>query len=322
MRTTRLVSSLAAAATLACSGAAAQSLLADAGFAAGPLDIVAIHAGHPAPPWGWNPSAAPAAVNIGSATLTSTSSTSAVLTFSHSGFEARPFPFGVAQTHKYRVCWRQLNQVGLACMYQRVNVSVQQVDLTGLTVGLPINITIQCYCGRERNHGLSGPFGDRVVVNMNYTHQLPPSVPGLTGSTSVRVRGVQSGQCLYINSSSALVRGWSCWDDPAMVFALETFSDGTRRLRHVQSGLCITASGPMADVSAQPCVQSRAKLAVTPQSGPGGPVVIRFLFGRVGLGSGQMGATCLVANAANGLAAARHNCGAGGAALHLMLDPV
>jgi hypothetical protein len=317
MNNTRLVSSLAAAATLACSSAAAQSLLADAGFGAG---IVAIHAGHPAPPWGWNPSAAPAVANIGSATLTSTNSTSAVLTFSHSGFEARPFPFGVAQTHKYRVCWRQLNQVGLACMYQAVNTSVQQVELSGLTVGLPINITIQCYCGRERNHGLSGPFGGRVVVNMNYTHQLPPPVPGLTGSTNVRVRGIQSGQCLFVDTSASLVRGWSCWADPAMVFALETFSDGSKRLRHVQSGLCITA-GPMSHVRAQPCGHNGAKLAVMPPSGPGGPVLVRFLFTMGGIGGGQTGPSCLKANGANGSTATRQNCGAG-PALSLMLDPV
>lgn len=270
---------------------------------------------------GWHLSATPAAANIGSASLTSTGSTSAVLTFSHSGFEARAFPFGVAQSHKYRVCWRQLNQVGLACMYQAFNTSDQQVQLSGLTVGLPINITIQCYCGTERNHGLSGPFGDRVVVNMNYTHQLPPPVPGLTGSTNVRVRGAQSGQCLFINSSNSLVRGWNCWADPAMVFALETFSDGSKRLHHVQSGLCISALGPSPAVFALPCGGGGSKLAVIPQSGPGGPVLVRFLFAPVGIGSGQTGSTCLMANAANGLNAMRQNCG-GGAALSLILDPV
>lgn len=319
MKPTRIASALAVA-TLACSSATAQGPLADAGSGAGPLGIVAIHAGHPAPSWRWELSAAPAGVNIGSATLTSTGSTSAVLTFSHDGYQANNFPFGVAQGHKYRVCWRQLNQVGLACMYEAYNTSVQQVQLSGLTAGLPINITIQCFCRRQLTSRLYGPPGDRIVVNMNYTHQLPPPVPGLLSSTNVRVRGVQSGQCLFINSTNAVVRGWSCWADPAMVFALETFSDGSKRLHHVQSGLCVTAA-PMSQVLAQSCGHSGSKLAIIPQSGPGGPVIVQFLFVPPAMGGGQMGAKCLMANGADGLSATRQNCSMG-PALPLMLDPV
>ena len=269
---------------------------------------------------GWSLSATPAAANIGTASLTSTGSTSAILTFSHSGYETRAFPFGKAEGYRYLVCWRQLNQIGLACNYNPLPSNSQQVQLTGLTVGLPINITIQCICGRERGRLPSGPFGDRVVVNMNYTHQLPPPVPGLVSSTNVRVRGVQSGQCLFINSTNAFVRGWPCWADPAMVFALETFSDGSKRLHHVQSGLCITAISHSSAVLALPCGDGRSKLVVMPQSGPGGPVVVRFMFPPVGIGSWQIG-PCLMANSANGLNATRQNCN-GGAALPLMLDPV
>lgn len=265
--------------------------------------------------------AAPAAASIGTASLTSTGSTSAVLTFSHSGHQANSFPFGVAQSYKYRVCWRQLNQVGLACMYHALNTNNQQVQLTGLTVGLPINITIQCYCKRHITGNMYGPSGYRVVANMNYTHQLPPPVPGLVGSTNVRVRGVQSGQCLFVNSSNANVRGWSCWADPAMVFALETFSDGSKRLRHVQSGLCITA-GLGSDVFALPCGGSRSKLLITPPSAPGGPVYAAFISASGGFGGGQMGMTCLRANPANGLNATRQSCNSSAAALQLMLDPV
>src|SRR5262245_41978684 len=101
-------------------------------------------------------SATPAAADIGTASLTATSSTSAVLSFSHTGFQANAFPFGVAQGWKYRVCWRQLNQVGLACMYNRVNTDGQMVQLTGLTVGLPINITIQCWCRKQLTGNLYG----------------------------------------------------------------------------------------------------------------------------------------------------------------------
>jgi hypothetical protein len=270
---------------------------------------------------GWHLSATPASANIGSATLTATSSTSAILSFSHSGYQAKPFPFGVAQGWKYRVCWRQLNQVGLACMYNPVNTN-GAVQLTGLTPGLPINITIQCYCGRERPRLPSGPFGDRIVVNMNYTHHLPPPTPGLVGSTNVRVRGAQSGQCLFINSTNALVRGWPCWADPAMVFALETFSDGSKRLHHVQSGLCITAIGPSSEVFAQPCGGDGSKLAIMPQSSPGGSVLVRFLFARAGFNSWQIGTTCLMANTANGSNASRQDCGSFGSLLPLMLDPV
>lgn len=268
---------------------------------------------------GWHLSATPAAANIGTASLTSTGPTSAVLSFSHTGYQARPFPFGVAAGNKYRVCWRQLNQIGLACIYNAENTN-GAVQLTNLTVGLPINITIQCWCGKERPHLAPGPFGDRVVVNMNYTHQLPPPVPGLVGTTNVRVRGVQSGQCLFINSSNALVRGWSCWNDPAMVFALETFSDGSKRLHHVQSGLCITAISYSTDVLALPCGDGRSKLEIIPQAGPGGPVFVRFMFPPE-IGNWQIG-RCLMANAADGQNASRQNCNSFGAALPLMLDPV
>jgi hypothetical protein len=271
---------------------------------------------------GWHLSAAPAAAaGIGSASLSSTGSGSAVLTFSHDGYKADNFPYGVAQGSRYRVCWRQLNQVGLACMYNALNTSGQQVLLTGLTAGLPINITIQCFCSRQIHGNLYGPPGDRVVVDMNYTHQLPPPVAGLVSSTNVRVRGVQSGQCLFINSTNSIVRGWSCWPDPAMVFALETFSDGSKRLHHVQSGLCIGAIGPIPNAVAMSCGGAGSRLTILPQPGSGNPVMVRFVFVPGGMGSWQTGAACLMANAANGQNATRQFC-TGQPALLLMLDPV
>jgi hypothetical protein len=268
-------------------------------------------------------SASPAAADIGSANLTSAGSTSAVLTFSHPGFQARDFPFGFAQGNLYRICWRQVsNQPGLACMFNAWNSDVPQWTIGNLTVGMTINITVQCFCGRHRWGNVYGPFGERFVASISYTHQLPPPVPGLVGSTNVRVRGVQSGQCLFINSTNSMVRGWPCWADPAMVFALESFSDGSKRLRHVQSGLCITALDFTWDVMALPCGGNGAKLAIMPQPGSGNPVLARFMFVRRPFGSSQMGSTCLMTNLANGLNATRQICGAGGAALPLILDPV
>lgn len=271
---------------------------------------------------GWHLAATPASATIGTASLTSTGPNSATLTFSHTDFQANAFPFGVAQTYKYRVCFRQLNQIGLACMYNALNTNSQTVELTGLTVGLPINITIQCWCRRQINAHLYGLSSDRIVADMNYTHQLPPPVPGLVSSSNVRVRGLQSNQCLYINlSSDALVHGWSCWADPAMVFALESFSNGTNRLRHVQTNRCITAIGP-GTVLAQPCGGNESLLAILPQAGPGSPVHVRFLFAHSGwpFAGGQFGTTCLVANSANGQSATRHVCNSSGLEL-LMLDP-
>jgi hypothetical protein len=266
---------------------------------------------------GWLLSVAPAAANIGTASLTSTGSTSAMLTFSHAGYRADNFPFGVAVGSKYRVCWRQLlNQVGLACNYYALNTSSQQVLLSGLTVGQPINITIQCFCSRQIHNNVYGPPGDRVVINMNYTHQVPPPATGLVSSTNVRVRGVQSGQCLFINSSNVFVRGWPCWADPAMVFALETFSDGTKRLHHVQSGMCITAMWG-SDVVGLPCGSDASKLAIIPQSGPGNPVLVRFLFVGGGIGGAPR---CLMANTANGLNATSQVC-SGVPVLPIIFDP-
>lgn len=266
---------------------------------------------------GWHLSAAPAAAAIGTASLSSTGSNSAVLTFSHSGYRADNFPFGVAKGYKYRVCWSVTT--GLQPDGMCLNTSSQEIELTELNVGLTSAIKITCFCSQQISGNLYGPPGNRTVANLNYTHQLPPSPPGLVSSVNVRVRGVQSGQCLFINSSNSFVRGWQCWADPAMVFALETFSDGSKRLHHAQSGRCITATAASSDILALPCGGNGSKLMVLPQ--PGGPVLVRFLFVS-GIGSWQSGPFCLVANAANGQNAGRQNCNIGGAALPLMLDPV
>jgi len=57
---------------------------------------------------------------------------------------------------------------------------------------------------------------------------------------AVRLQHVASNQCIYGNSDKGgIVRNWSCWNDPNMVYYLVPAENGTVRLRHFLTGNCI-----------------------------------------------------------------------------------
>jgi hypothetical protein len=97
---------------------------------------------------------------------------------------------------------------------------------------------------------------------------------------ALRIRNVQTSQCLFVNAGGPGVNSWGCWSDPNMRFYEDPLPGGQIRLRHVSSNLCLGRSGNLGRVYAEPCGTTGTNLTLIPDGS--GLVRISFPKGLTG----------------------------------------
>jgi hypothetical protein len=253
-----------------------------------------------------------ASADIGTAFIAPASPTEVQVTLSHTGFTAYPFTDTATQGYLYRVCWRQLNEVALPCYTNLLNSNSQTFRIGGLTIGLPMKLLVWCYCRSDDWPHLKI---NRVVVDTTFTLTAMPAQTA--AGPIVWVRHVATHKCLFLDPNGARARGWTCWGDPNMRFALEPFN-GHKRLRSLHTGLCLDGGAiASSNAGAWSCSSMAAMLDLVDQGG--GKVLIKMLYSR---GTNPMFSTgpggCLRAGSGEGEDIHKQACSAG---LLFALDP-
>lgn len=250
--------------------------------------------------------AADALAPIGTVDVTAVGSNSARVDVTHSGFSTAPADY------RYEICWKKTSQITFICWANQFLTNNTSEVLTGLSSGTTYKMRVRCYC--RKSIGPWPAVWREVKDEFNYTFYPPPPPPA--PAPIVRVRGVQSGQCLFVDGNLR-TRNWGCWNDPGMRFALETVPGGMKQLRHVNSGLCIYGWVPnVPSVLANACGLTGTRITLIPQTA--GQVMISIPATGTGFQTGNGG--CLSTGAANGGDASKAPC-SGAPSQRFVLDP-
>lgn len=177
------------------------------------------------------------ASTLGSVIVTATAEHSARVEILLSDYTAVGSP-------KYEVCWRKVNQVMFICWANGFQTDDSSSFLSDLSLNTTYRIRVKCHC-RLSNRQWPATW-QQVQNEFDYTF-VPPPAPA--NAATVRLRAVQSGQCIFVDTNGARLRNWGCWDDPEMRFSVETLPDGQKQLRHVRTELCIWGSTPYSSVA-------------------------------------------------------------------------
>jgi hypothetical protein len=207
-------------------------------------------------------SPAEALQSIGSVEVTALGANSARVDISLSGFSTAPADY------RYEICWRKVNQIMFICWANEALTNDAAQIIYGLSANTTYRMRVRCYCRKT-----AGPWPAiwrEVKDEFDYTFAPPPPPPPPTpppATAYYRLRNVQSGQCLFVETSSSRVRNWGCWNDPGMRFALLTFQDGHKQLRHANSGLCVWGMfASSSSVFATGCGATGTNVVLTQQS--------------------------------------------------------
>ncbi len=86
-----------------------------------------------------------------------------------------------------------------------------------------------------------------------------------TGNGKIRVRHVDTGECIFIDNGNLGMKAWECWNDPNMEFSILKGSDGKLKLQHVSSSLCLGPRGTEngSGIFGYSCNNSRVLLELT-----------------------------------------------------------
>jgi hypothetical protein len=108
-----------------------------------------------------------------------------------------------------------------------------------ITFDWPANTTFKVWVeARSRQTGFIGLTMYRKVDEVaGYSEACPlyGAAPG-----EVHLRHEQTGKCMFGDpNDGGAVKTWACWNDPNMIYVLESISGNEVRLRHKRTGKCV-----------------------------------------------------------------------------------
>jgi hypothetical protein len=183
-----------------------------------------------------------ALAGIGSITITSLPGGNIKVSMNHSGYTASA---GLGTNLKYRICFKPANRSGATCTYRSFTndynpaVSTYPSNENGVVTdvfygGVTYLVSVSCRCKPSSG----GIYQYREVEAKTFTYSDP-------AGGSFRLRGVAAGKCAYVDPNGPLLRNWTCYPDPAMVFVRSDAGQGTVFLTQSMSGKCIQVPFPV-----------------------------------------------------------------------------